>query len=202
MKSILNESQIEKIADTVHNSNIASAEMKDDLIDHLCCMVEDEMSKGGDFETAYQVVLQRFYPKGLNEVPDETVFLFTSKSRKKIDRVISISGFAILTGILITVVMKMLHLPFAQMVLLATFFVFLLILFPAIFIRKMKGKKRIPVFGIKGILFYVGAILFIIAIVFHISHYPGGIYILWLASIIIYVAVFPLFFFKTFKKSR
>ena len=205
MKNLLSESQIEKIAETVNNSVVSSAEMKDDLIDHLCCMVEDEMSKGKDFETAFNKALQNNSPKDLNEIQNGTVFLFTSKSRKRLDLIVNISGITTLSGILITVVMKMLHLPFAQLVLIATFGVFLLIFFPAFFCRLMKqrpGKKRIPFFGLKGVLFNVGAILCMVSAVFFICHWPYAIIILLLSSILIYTAVFPLFFLKKFKKSR
>jgi len=205
MKSFLNESQIEKIADTVSKSNIASAELKDDLIDHLCCIAEDEMSKGKDFETAYQAVMQRFYPNSLDEIQNGTVFLFTSKSRRRLDIALFASGLGALTGALATVVMKMLHLPFAQLVFLATICLVLSVVVPAIIIRKMKqmpGKKRIPFFGFKGVLIHIGALLCIVSAVFCLCHWPGAIITLLLAFIFIYLAVFPLFFFKVFKKSR
>ena len=203
MKSFLNESQIERIADAVNKSSIASAEMKEDLIDHLCCIAEDEMSKGKDFETAYHVVLQRFRPNDLSEIQNGTVFLYTSKSRKRLDRTLYVSGFAALTGVLVTVVMKTLHLPFALLVFLASVCVVLFVFLPVIFIRMIKqtpGKKRIPFFGFKGVLIHVGAILCIISAVFQIFHWPGTIVYLLLGTVCFYLAVFPLFFFKIFKK--
>jgi len=205
MKSILNESQIERIADTVSKSNIASTEMKEDLIDHLCCITEDEMSKGKDFETAYRTALQQFCPNGLNEIQNGMVFLFTSKSRRRLDIALFASGLGALTGALATIVLNMLHLPFAQLVFLASVCVVLLVLVPVIFIRVFKqipGKKRIPFFGYKGVLIHVGGLLCIISAVFRICHWPGDIIVLLLAFIFIYIAVFPLFFFKLFKKSR
>ena len=205
MKSVLNESQIEQIADTVSKSNISSAELKEDLIDHLCCIAEDEMSKGKDFENAYQAVLQQFCPSGLSEIQNGMVFLYTSKSRKRLDRTLYVSGVIALTGILITAVMKILYLPFAQLALMTTFCVVLLVLFPTIIIRMMKqkpGKKRIPFFGFKGVLIHVGALLCIVSAVFHIFHWPGALIILLLATIFCYLAIFPLFFFKIFKKTR
>jgi len=205
MKSVLNEAQIERIADTVNGSNIVSAELKEDLIDHLCCIVEDEMSKGKEFETAYRTALQGFRPNGLDEIRNGTVFLFTSKNRKRIDRTIYTSGFLALTGILATVIMKILHVPYAQLVLLTTVCVVVLVFLPAFLIRKMKqtpGKKRIPFFGSKGVLLKTGALLCIVSAIFKICHWPFANYILLLACIFGYFGVFPLFFFKIFKKTR
>ena len=199
MKTVLNELQIKRIADTVNESNIASAELKVDLIDHLCCIAEDEMSKGKDFETAYGVAFQRFCPNGLNEIQNETVFLFTSKSRKRLDRTMYVSGFTALTGALITTVMKLLHLPFAQLALLATFFVVVLAFFPAVYIRLFRQKTN----GMKSLrLDLIGALLLVVSVVFLINHWPFMQLLLLAAFVCIYIALFPLFFFKIFKKSR
>ena len=205
MKSVLNESQIERIADMVSGSNIASAELKEDLIDHLCCVVEDEMSRGKEFEASYQTALQRVCPNGMDEIQNETLFLLPLKSRKRLDKTMYVSGFVALTGILATTIMKVLHLPFAQLVLLTTTFVVILVFLPSIFIRLMKqmpGKKRIPFFGFKGVLVYIGAFFCIVSAVFKIAHWPFANYFLLLASIIGYVGIFPLFFFKVSKKTR
>jgi len=200
MKSFLNESQIERIADTVNKSNIASAEMKEDLIDHLCCIAEDEMSKGKDFETALQAALQRFCPNGLDEIQNETLFLFTSKSRKRLDRTLYVSGFIALTGVLATAVMKTLHLPGGGLVLFATFLVALFVFFPAVFIRLFKnasGKKSMySYFG------FTGAMLLVTSSFLYIMHWPGTSLFLFLAIILIYIALFPFFFVKILKKSQ
>jgi len=198
MKSVLNESQIERIADTVNTSNIASAELKEDLIDHLCCIAEDEMLKGKDFETVFQTVL----PKRLNEIQNETVFLFTSKSKRRLDIALFTSGLGALTGVLATIVMKTLHLPFAQLVFLFTVCLVLSVVVPTIFIRTFKksSEKRASFFGFKGVLMYAGATLIIVSAVFRLFHWPGAVIIMLVAVIFIYLAMFPLFFFRIFKK--
>jgi len=196
---MLNEFQIGKIADTVNEGAISSVEMKDDLIDHLCCIVEDEMSKGKDFETVFQTVL----PKRLNEIQNETVFLFTSKSRKRIDRTMYVSGLIALTGMLATVVMKPLHVLFAGFPLLVANLVgvvAMFVFFSAIFIRMFRvapGKK--PIYYYFG---FVGAILLVISVYFFVMRFPGALLFLLLAVILVYVALFQLFFVKLLKKSR
>ena len=200
MKILLNESQIERIADVVNKSKIASAELKEDLIDHLCCVAEDEMSKGKEFKAAYQTALQRVCPNGLDEIQKETVFLLTSKSRKRLDRMIYVSGFTALTGALVTAAMKMLHLPFAQLVFFATALVVVFLLLPAVFVRLLKQtsdkKKMFVIFG------FIGALFLALSVVFIVFHWPGMLLFPLLAVVSVYVAVFPVFFFKIFKKSR
>jgi len=200
MKSFLNESQIERIAGMVNKSAIVSAEMKEDLIDHLCCIAEDEMSKGKDFEMALQAALQRFCPNGLDEIQNETLFLFTSKSRKRLDQTLYFSGFIALTGVLATAVMKTLHLPGGGLMLSATFLVAIFVFFPAVFVRLFRGMS-----GKKPIYYYfgfVGAMLLVISAFLYIMHWPGTSLFLFLAIILIYIAMFPFFFVKILKKSR
>jgi len=200
MKSILNEFQIGKIADTVNEGAVTSAEMKEDLIDHLCCIVEDEMSKGKDFETAYHAAFKRVSPNGLDEIQNETVFLFTSKSRKRLDRTLYVSGFIALTGVLATAVMKTLHTPGGGLVLFASFLVAIFVFSPAAFLRLFRdvsGKK--PIYYYFG---FVGTILLVFSAFFHVMHWPGTFLFLFLAIILIYIALFPLFFVKILKKSR
>jgi hypothetical protein len=198
MKSVLNETQIEQIADTVNGSNIKSADLKEDLIDHLCCIVEDEMSKGREFETACRTALRRVCPNGLNEIQNETVFLLPSKSRKRLDRTMYISGFIALTGMLVTAIMKILHLPFAGIVLFSTAFVVVFVFFPTIFVRLLKSGKK----NVSYILGFIGAWLLVLSVVFKLMHWPLDNFFLLLAILFGYLGVFPLFFFKIFKKSR
>ena len=196
MKSILNESQIEQIANTVGKSNIASVEMKDDFIDHLCCIVEDEMSKGKDFETVYQTI----FAKRLNEIQNETVFLFTSKNRKRLDRFLYVSGFAMLTLISAYVVMKMLFVPGTAILFLATAFVVIFLFFPAVFVRLFThthGKKPVYYYFV-----FFGALLLTVSGIFYISHWPGMFLLALLAVTCANIALFPLFFVKIFKNKK
>jgi hypothetical protein len=195
MKSVLNESQIEQIADTVNGSNIASAELKENLIDHLCCVVEDEMSKGYEFENACRMALRRVCPNGLDEIQNETVFLLPSKSRKRLNCTTYISGFVALTGMLFTAIMKVLHLPGAGLALMTTAFVVIFGFFPTIFVHLLKSGKK----NISHILGFIGAWLLVLSVVFKLMHWPLDNIFLLLAILFGYLGVFPLFFFKIFK---
>jgi len=200
MKSVLNESQIEQIADMVNGSNITSAELKEDLIDHLCCVVEDEMSKGKSFETASREALQRVCPNGLNEIQTETVFLLTSKRRKKLNRMIFVSGFVSLSGLLITIVLKLLHLPFSSIFLVLSNLVLVFLFFPFIIVRLVEnipGKRNIVIFAFG----FIGAWSFALSGIFAVYHWPGTLYML-LSGVLNILIAFSIFFFKIFKKSR
>lgn len=49
----LDENHIDFINKQISNSAITSKELKEDLIDHFCCLIEDEMRKRKSFKYAY-----------------------------------------------------------------------------------------------------------------------------------------------------
>ena len=198
----MNELQIKQIADTVEASNIASAELKVDLIDHLCCMVEDEMSKGKEFETAYREALQRFCPNGLDEIQNETVFLMPSKSRKRLNRLMYVSGFAALTGILVTIIMKMLNMPFNALLFTISIFVAVLIFFPVLFIRLLtpKSKKILDrIMYISGFLALLGILLHVVKKMLDVNF--GGVPLMFISFFVAVFFFFPAFLVRLLKQT-
>lgn len=201
MKYVLTEEQVGRIADVVNKSKIASPELKEELIDHLCCTVEDIKSRRDeDFEPALRIAVRQLSPNGLDEIQNEVVFLSTSASRKRLNAAVRISGMAALTGALATVLMKALHLPFAQLVLLATACVVVFAFLPSLFFCRLKrvpNKKFIPY-----TCGFVSALLLVVAVVFFVSHYPAAHFILLAAIVCLYLALLPKFFFKVFRKVK
>ena len=118
--SNLTEQNIDFITQVINGSNIESVEMKEDLIDHFCCAIEEEMKKSLNFEKSYDMAYQNICPDGFDEIRRETVFLLTSKKLKAMKRLLFLSGYLSAIGIVSTVVMKFGHIPLAGSVLMLT----------------------------------------------------------------------------------
>ncbi len=198
MKAGLTESQIERIIDEVAKGNIKPGEMKDDLVDHFCCVVEDEMSKGVAFDTALEQAVKRICPEGLDEIGKETLYLLPQKIRKRLEKLVYSSGFILLTGILITVVMKLLQVPGSGIILFAITLVLVMFFLPTLFVFVSKNVPR------KKLTWYlagcIGAESLVLFILFKTLHWPGAVIFLTIAVFGIYLALFPFFFFKIYKK--
>jgi hypothetical protein len=50
----LSPEQIGIIQERVESSNIGIQTLKDDIIDHLCCVVEDQLDKGKNFDSSLE----------------------------------------------------------------------------------------------------------------------------------------------------
>ena len=71
----LSEEQLKIIRTVVEQSNIRIQTLGEDLIDHLCCAVEQRMEISKDFEAALKGALADLAPQGLNNIEQETVYL-------------------------------------------------------------------------------------------------------------------------------
>ncbi len=70
--------QVAVIRKQVEQSGIVNETLRDDVLDHLCCVVEIKLSKGKDFNLAFQEASLELAPEGLVEIQRETVFLLNS----------------------------------------------------------------------------------------------------------------------------
>jgi hypothetical protein len=73
--------------------------MKEDLIDHFCCAIEEEMRNGLNFKKSYDMAYQNICPDGFDEIQHETIFLLTFKKIKAMKRLVYVSGYLSAIGI-------------------------------------------------------------------------------------------------------
>jgi len=75
----LSHEQVAFILEDLKANGIHSEELQLSLLDHICCMIEEEMSPEQDFVNFYQKVVPRFFKRDLLEIQEETDFLLTFK---------------------------------------------------------------------------------------------------------------------------
>jgi cation transport ATPase len=202
--SILSEENIDFIVKKVNESNIKSSEMKEDLIDHFCCAIEEEMKKGLTFEKSYDKAYQNICPPdgGFDEIQRETVFLLTFKKIKAMKRLMYVSGYLSAIGITTTVFMKLSHLAGGQIALLLTSAILAFLFLPALFINLYKRELTKSISDkLKYMSGLLGVVLLVAFAVFKFSHWPGTTIIFLTSVVIINFVCFPFLFFKMYRKS-
>lgn len=200
--SNINEQNIEFITQVVNRSNIESREMKDDLIDHFCCAIEEEMRKGLSFEKSYDKAYQNICPDGFDEIQRETVFLLTFKKIKAMKRIMYLTGYLSVIGVTASVFMKSLHVAGGQIALLLTAAIMIFFFLPVLFVNLYKREITKSISEkLKYMSGLIGVVLLVIFAVFKISHWPGATMIFLLSVVIINFAFFPFLFLKMYKKS-
>jgi hypothetical protein len=75
----LTEEQVDHIQWDIMAKGIRLEGLRDNLLDHICILVEERLGDDDDFETVYRSVLPAFYREDLYELEAEAIFLTSLK---------------------------------------------------------------------------------------------------------------------------
>ena len=198
----LTDTQEETVRQYVQQHQLKSKALSDDLIDHLCCVVENELGRGKDFDQILKNALSELAPKGLEDLQHKTIFLLNSK------RIIIMKKLTYLTGLIgaialaLGITFKLLYLPAANQLFMIGYIVFLLVFIP------LWAIDRFKVSIVKALsekwklrLGLTSSIILGFAGVFKIMHLQGAAMLLMLGTIIFALGFLPFFFFNMYQKS-
>ncbi len=76
----------------LNKREIVTAPSKANIIDHICCLAEEELSENGNFEAYYTQIISRFFNQELKELQQETDSLTHSKNIDNLKYLIQVSG--------------------------------------------------------------------------------------------------------------
>jgi hypothetical protein len=173
---------IDQISHDIRRQEITFSHLLEDLIDHVCCDVENEMQKGLNFSEAYQQVKKKMGSRRLKEIQEETLYAVDTKYRY-MKNTMKISGVAgtVLFGF--AAMFKIQHWPFAGILMTLGALVLAFIFLPSalsVLWKETHNRKRLfLVFS----AFFAG-MLFILGTLFKIQHWPMAGALLTLAALL------------------
>lgn len=172
--------------------------LQDDILDHICCMVEEELDSGKDFESSYGEIMSGIGDNTLSNLQHQTLLLLDKKFQKmkKIAYVLGLSG-SILA--IVGSVFKMMHWPGASILLTLGFLIVVLGFLPMYFILSFREQDEKPkiIFPIVG---YLSLLIVFTGAVFKIMHWPGAGMLLKASVVFLLVGFLPLYIVQIFKK--
>jgi hypothetical protein len=125
----LSDEQVDYILLDISAKGVKMPGLQQSLLDHICCLVEENLEADGDFEQFYSNAICKFYTSELREIEIETKFLLTFKYYFKMKKAMIIFGCLSAATFIMGSLFKIMHWPGAAVLLvLATFglcFVFL-----------------------------------------------------------------------------
>lgn len=194
--------QVTHIKEVIGQSAITIDTLKDDLLDHLCCMVEAKMAKGSEFEISFKEALTELAPDGLDAIQRETIFLLNSTKIMLMKKVMYLIGLITSIAMTMGITFKVLHLPGSEELFTYGFIGFLLLFLPMLAIDRYKHnlskslseKLRIG-FG------YLSAFLIVFSVGFKLFHLEGANLLLLSGMCIFSFGFLPFLFFNMYKKS-
>ena len=88
----ISDQQIDFILDDISARGVKMVSLQQDLLDHVCCIIEQNLEQDGDFESFYFSEIAKFYEKQLTEIEDETINLLIHKNYYVMKKIMLVSG--------------------------------------------------------------------------------------------------------------
>jgi hypothetical protein len=171
----------------------------DDMLDHVCCMVEENMEEGSDFESSYSQVLDTIGEKSLPEIQHQTLLNLD----KKFQRMKNFTYIFGLSSAILTILgsfFKRMHWPGAGIMITVGLVLIVLVFLPLYFIsnHREQVEKKNPVYAIVG---YLTIALLLAAATFKIQHWPGAGWLIYSSIGFILIGFIPLYVVNVFQRS-
>lgn len=194
----LSEQQIDYIFDDISARGVEMESLQQNLLDHVCCIIENNLEENGDFESFYRKTIKSFYKDELWEIEEETLLLLTYKNYYTMKKIMINSGIAAATFFIIGSFFKFMHWPGASLLILVGMITGALVYLPLVFLFKKnettesRAKLLLAIGTANGILFCVQSL-------FKVMHWPGA-NTMWFFTLGLFALVFiPLYFFNGVK---
>ncbi|GAA0726583.1 hypothetical protein GCM10009430_33710 [Aquimarina litoralis] len=198
----LDEEQEKRIEEFVDKQDFRLVSLRDDILDHLCCVVESDLRAGKTFDQSLKDAVFDLAPNGLIDLEKKTFFLLNSKRIIMMKKLMYLIGFIGSLTLTTGIVFKLLWYPGANMLLMTGFLVLLLIFVPIVTIDRYKVTiaKNLSE-RLKIILGCVSAVVVGLAGLFKVMHWMGAEVLLLAGGLIFAVGYLPFLFFTMYKKS-
>jgi hypothetical protein len=193
--------QEERIMEVVDAENFSIASLREDLVDHLCCVVEYKIKRGSAFDIALKEALHELAPNGLKRIEEETFFLLNSAKIISMKKIMYAIGLVSAMTVCIGWTFKILHWkmgPELSSYGIMGFFVFLSMI--AIDNYKYSLNKALSE-KLKIILGLLSALVLGTSIIFKLMHLSGADLLLLLGACLFSFGFLPFLFFTMYKKS-
>ena len=194
----LSDQQIDYIFDDISARGVEMESLQQNLLDHICCIIEQNLEANGDFESFYKKTIQTFYKDELWEIEEETLLLLTYKNYYAMKKIMITSGLFSAAAMILGILFKFMHWPGASALIILGIGTSSLIFLPLLFILKSRDRYQTKDKIILGLGILAG-ILLSLSILFKVMHWPGVMYLGYSSVIVIGLVLLPIFFITGIK---
>jgi hypothetical protein len=191
----ISDQQIDFILDDIRARGVEMEDLQYNLLDHICCIIEQNLEANGDFENFYQRTVRQFYKHELWEIEEETISLQIFKHYYTMKKIMIGSGISSAIFMTVGILFKFMQWPGSSVLLVLGIGISSLLFLPLLFTLKAKEKKETKDKIIIGIGTFSGIILSL-GILFKIMHWPGASMMGLIAVLIMLVLFLPIYFFN------
>ena len=199
---MLTEEEIAYLQSQIDQSTITNQALKEDLLDHFCCFIEQEMRGGSSLEEASEKAWQQICPNGLDEIQRETIFLLNYNKILLMKKVMY--GIGLLSSISLSLgsLFKVMHWPGGGDLFTYGFLAFVLLFLPMLAIDRYKlVLNKALSEKLRVTLGFTSALITGLSVLFKIFHLQGAILLLLAGALLFSFGFLPFLFFRMYRKS-
>ncbi|WP_298543963.1 hypothetical protein [uncultured Aquimarina sp.] len=194
--------QEEKIKDFVDKQGLRIQALKDDILDHLCCVVESELKAGKTFDQSLQDAILELAPNGLIDLERKTFFLLNSKRIIMMKKLMYFIGFVGALTLTTGITFKILWYPGANKLFITGFLLLLLVFVPMLAFDKYKvAIAKTLSERLKIILGCVSGVIVGLSGLFKLMHWMGAEVLLLAGAFVFAIGYLPFLFFTMYKRA-
>jgi hypothetical protein len=199
---MLNPQQLDTIIERIDHSGFRLPDLRDDLLDHLCCIVEEEMESGTSFETACQIAMERLCPNGPGEIERETIFLLNIQKILRMKKFTYAIGLLASISVSIGYFMVLMRWPVGPEIFNYGFLALVLVFVPLLAYEQLQKSRDSQMYErMKLILGFSSAIIAGIGVAFKLMHLMGAGVLFGVGTLLFAFGFLPFLFFSLYKKS-
>ena len=195
----LTEKHISEITTLIRAKGVEMEELLYDLVDHVCCMIEEKMEQGKNYASALDETMNSFGNKGIRNIQEETTYLLT-KNILVMRKTMHIIGITSALLLLLGSIFKIQHWPGAGVIAVGAAFIFLifLLLYLVVRLKEKVGKLN----NWTNIIGVVGGIALSFGIVFKVMHWPMANILMNTGGFILLFIFLPLYIYSSYKNKQ
>lgn len=187
----LTEQQVTFILNDIKKKGVEMEDLQLNLLDHVCCIIENELEANGDFEQFYFSTIKTFYKKSLGEIEEETISLVNNKNYYVMKKVMMMSGIISAALFSVGITFKFMHWPGAAVLIVLGIGILNLVFLPLLLTLKVKEKQNTK----DKVLLSLGmlaAISMVLSILFRVMHWPGSLNLGYFSVILLLLVYMPI----------
>ena len=189
----LTDEQVEYVLNEIKARGVTIEDLQYNLLDHMCCIIENEMRDEDDFYQFVNAVFPRFFNEKLVEIEKETILLVTFKNYYAMKKTMYLTSVLVTAFMILFSLFKIFHLPGAGALFVITVVLFSSLFLPLVILIKLKDESKKTEKMVYSFGFLLG-ISTSIGVLFKLMHWPyAGILMLSGVSIFTFIYV-PLYY--------
>jgi len=147
------DNNMDRIKADLVNRGLTYDRLLDDILDHICCMIEEQMVAGEDFESSYNHVFDTIGDKRLPEIQHQTLLLL-NKNFQRMKNLTYLFGLSAALVAILGAFFKRMHWPGAGILITAGIVFVIFVFLPLYFVinYREQAEKKNPLYAIVGYL--------------------------------------------------